>query len=378
MAEQFIAGSEGFDIYPAGALTSNFPWSITNSSLVGSINATAGAFGGCALTLPETGASLASGFTYQFLSSMNMVRGNTSAGGMGAFAVNLWLNVNAMSPGSGTLLSLGSSSNTAVSYPLLNISNSTSGGTTLQFITNINNPSSSPYSFTIQLDTYYWIQLQFAYYSTTSSASSATLLATYSINNVAIQSAIPLTWGSDVFTAGQIANQLKFYTANFLQYFIDDMVIQTVSSSDTTWPLGVGVDPVPSTLPAVSARRIYAIPATGAGSDTQWTASGGEPNWESATDTTGANFVTATAAAQTDTYKWDAPTMTDIRAVVTRGNANRYANITGSFKTSSGSAVTQMETINGPSEYVSIAETDGTNPWTTTSINAGEFGQTSR
>jgi hypothetical protein len=378
MAEQFVSGGAGFDIYPAGALASNFPWSITNSSLAGTINATAGAFGGCALTFPETGVSLASGFAYQFMSSMNMVRGNTAAGGSGAFAVNLWLNVNTISPGSGTLLSLGSSSNTAVSYPLLNISNSSSGGTNLQFITNINNPTSSPYSFTIQTDTYYWIQLQFAYYSTTSSASSGVLLATYSINNVAIQSAIPITWGSDVFTAGQVANQLKFYTANFLQYFVDDMVIQTVSSADTIWPLGAGVDPVPSTLPAMTARRIYAIPASGAGSDTQWTPSGGEPNWQSATDTTGANFVTATAVAQTDTYKWNAPTMTDVRALIAQGNANRYANITGSFKTSSGGSLVQMETINGPSRYVSVTETDGTNPWTTTSINAGEFGQTSR
>ncbi|MDN3123399.1 hypothetical protein P0E82_13835, partial [Enterococcus faecalis] len=68
----------------------------------------------------------------------------------------------------------------------------------------------------------------------------------------------------------------------------------------------------------------------------------------------------------------------DVRAVVMRGNSNRYQNIQGSFKTSSSSGVTQMTTANGPSRYIAVAETDGTNPWTTASLTAGEFGQTSR
>lgn len=380
MPAQFIAAAEGFDIYPSGSLSANYPWFVTNSAIGGQINLSAGAFGTAALTFPSSGApsSLTSGFEYQFPSTMQMTRGSTTLNGKGAFAINFWLNVNSMNPGSGTLLALGTAGVPGSWYPLLNISNTASGGTNLQFLTNINSPTSAPYNFNIQLNTYYWIQLQFSYYSTTSSASSAVLTVSYTINGTTLQQDIPVTWSADVFTVGQFANRLKFFASNFISYFMDDLVIQAVSGADTTWPLASGTWPTPETVPAISARRIYAIPATGNGSVTQWTPSGSEPNWQSATDSTGANYVTATDVGQTDTYKWNAPAASDIRAVVMRGNSNRYQNIVGAFKTSSTSGITPMNTANGPSRYIAIAETDGSNPWTTASINAGEFGQTSR
>lgn len=380
MPAQFIAAAEGFDIYPSGTISANYPWFVTNSAIAGQINASAGAFGNSALTFPVSGApsSLTSGFEYQFPSTMQITRGNTTPSGKGSFAFNFWLNVNSMNPGSGTLLALGTAGVPGAWYPLLNISNSASGGTNLQFITNVNSPTSSPYNFNIQLNTYYWIQLQFSYYSTTSTASSAVMQATYTVNGAVLQQDIPVTWSADNFTSGQIANRLKFFASNFVSYFIDDLVPQNVSGADTVWPLGAGVWPTPETVPAISARRIYAVPATANGSVTQWTPSGAEPNWQSATDTTGANYVTANATGLTDTYKWNVPAVSDVRAVVIRGNSNRYQNIEGSFKTSSSSGITQMTTANGPSRYVAVSETDGTNPWTTTSLNAGEFGQTSR
>jgi hypothetical protein len=377
---QFIAAQEGFDIYNSGNIPANYPWFVTNTAQQGQINTSAGAFGGGALTFPVSGAgsSLATGFEYQFPSTMSMIRGSTASAGKGAFAINGWLNVNTMSAGSGTLLALGTAGVPGSYYPLLNISNTTSGGTNLQFVTNINTPTSAPYNFNIQLNTYYWIQMQFAYYSTSSTASSAVLLASYSINGANLLTDQAVTWGSDAFSGTQIANRLKFYASNFISYFWDDLVIQAVSGADATWPLGAGVNPTPETLPAISARRIYALSATANGSLTQFTPSGAEPNWQSATDKTGANYVTATAAGQTDTYKWNAPAMSDIRAVTIRGNSNRYQNLTGSFKTSSAGTLTQMNTNNGPSLYIGVAETDGTNAWTTASINAAEFGQTSR
>jgi len=377
---QFIAAAEGFDIYPNGALAGNHPWYVTDATRQGQINSSAGAFGGAALTFPVSGltASLVSGFEYQFPSTMQMIRGNTTTAGKAAFAVNGWLNVATMSAGSGTLLALGTAGVPGSFYPLLNISNSTSGGTNLQFPTNINSPTSAPYNFNIQLNTQYWIQLAFSFYSASATASSAVLQATYTINGTALQQDIPVTWSADVFTTGQIANRLKFYASNFISYFWDDLVIQSVSGADASWPLGAGVNPTPEAVPSMSARRIYAIPATGNGSVTQWTPSGAQPNWQSATDPTGANFVTASAAAQTDTYKWNAPAISDARCVVVRGTSNRYQNINASYKTSAGSGVTSMLTSNGPSRYIGIAETDGTNPWTTASINAGEFGQTSK
>jgi hypothetical protein len=377
---QFIAAQEGFDIYTSGNIPANYPWFVTDSTKQGQINASAGAFGGGALTFPTTGAgsSLASGFEYQFPSTMSMIRGNTANGGKGAFAINGWLNINTMSVGSGTLLALGTAGVPGSFYPLLNISNSSTGGINLQFITNINTPTSAPYNFNIQLNTYYWIQLQFSYYSPSSTASAAVLQATYTINGTAVQMDIPVTWSADSFSGAQIANRLKFYCSNFISYFWDDLVIQAVSNADTNWPLGAGVNPTPEALPSITPRRIYAIAATANGSLVQMTPSGAQPNWQSATDTTGANYVTATAIGQTDTYKWNAPAMSDIRAVSIRGNSNRYQNLNGSFKTSSGGTLTQMTTNNGPSRYIGIAETDGTSAWTTASINAAEFGQTSK
>jgi hypothetical protein len=378
---QFIAAQEGFDIYGSGNIPANYPWFVTDATKQGQINASAGAFGGCALTFPSSGAgsSLASGFEYQFPSTMSMIRGNTANGGKGAFAINGWLNISTMSAGSGTLLSLGTAGVPGSFYPLLNISNTSAGGTNLQFITNINSPTSAPYNFNIQLNTYYWVQMQFAYYSPSSTASAAVLTASYTINGAPLLTDTVLTWSADAFSGSQLANRLKFYASNFISYLWDDIVIQAVSNNDTNWPLGAGVNPTPETVPAISARRIYALTATGNGSLTQMAVSGGEPNWQAATDPTGStNYVTATDVGQTDLYKWNAPAMSDIRAVSIRGNSNRYQNLNGSFKTSAGGTLTQMPTNNGASRYIGIAETDGTNAWTTASINAAEFGQTSK
>lgn len=380
MANQYVAGLEGFDIYPSGALAASFPWFITNSALNAQINTTAGAFGGGALTLPTSGApsSLTSGTEYQFLSTMQMVRGNTAAGGQGVFAISGWLNVTTMSAGSGTLLGIGSSLNTALAYPLLNISQNSTTGLNLQFITNINSPTSSPYNFNIQLNTYYWVTMSFAYYSTSSTASTGTLLATYTINGATVLADQPVTWSADTFTTAQPLNRIKFYGSSFISYLWDDLMIQSVSNADTIWPVAGGSYPTPETVPNIPARRIYNLAVSANGSVTQWTPSGSEPNYQSATDTTGANYVTATATGQTDTYKWTCPTVTDVRAVAIRGTSTRYQNIVGTFKTSSTSGQTNMTTNNGPTRYISFAETDGTNPWTQTTINAGEFGQTSR
>jgi hypothetical protein len=377
---QFIAAQEGFDIYGSGNIVANYPWFVTDTTKQGQINASAGAFGTGALTFPTTGAgsTLSAGFEYQFPSTMSMIRGNTAAGGKGAFAINGWLNINTMSIGSGTLLGLGTAGIPGAFYPLLNISNSSSAGVNLQFITNINSPTSAPYNFNIQLNTYYWIQMQFSYYSPSSTASASVLQATYTINGTTVQMDIPVTWSADSFSGAQIANRLKFHCSNFISYFWDDIVIQAVSNADANWPLGAGVNPTPEVLPAITPRRIYALAATANGSVIQMTPSGVQPNWQSATDATGANFVTATAVGQTDTYKWNAPAMSDIRAVSIRGTSNRYQNLNASFKTSSGGTLTQMTTSNGPSRYIGITETDGTNSWTTASINAAEFGQTSK
>jgi hypothetical protein len=377
---QYIRAAEGYDIYPSGTLAANHPWYILNSSLAGQINLGAGAFGSAALTFPTStaGSTLTSGFEYQFPSTMQMIRGNTGSGGKGAFAFNFWLNVGTMNPGSGPLLALGTAGVPGSFYPLLYISNTASGGTNLQFLSSVTNPTNAPYNFNIQLNTYYWIQLQFAYYSPDATAANSVLQATYSINGTVLQQDIQVSWTSDVFALNQPANRLKFYASNFISYFLDDLVIQNVSNADSDWPLSGTTNPTPELLPTMTARRIYAIPATANGSTIEWTPSGNEPNWKSATDQTGANYVIADQSGQTDTYKWNAPAANDIRAVTIRGNSGRYQNVVGSFKTGSAAPIVNMTTSSGPSRYISISENDGTNPWTTATINAAEFGQTAQ
>lgn len=377
MAEQYLVAAEGFDIYTSGTIAANYPWYVTNTSLAGQINASGGAFGGGALTFPATGSpsTSTSGFEYQFPSTLQQVQGGTVAtGNSGVFSFSGWINVTSMTANTaGTLFGIGSSTGGSAVQPLLNISNANSSGLNLQFVTNANNSTSVPYNYNIQFNTYYWIQIQIAWYAT--SATVSVMRASFSVNGAQVQTDIPMTWNSNNFAAGQILNRVKFYASNFVTYFIDDMVIQAVSGADSRWPLAAGTNPTPELIPAMPPRRIYAVPATGAGSSTQWTPSGSEPNWQSATDATGTNFVTAQASGLLDTYKWNCPAVTDVRAVVLRGSSNRYQNVNGAFKTNSTSSVTTIPTNSNASRHISVSETiDGTNAWTQTSINAAEFG----
>lgn len=377
MAEQYVVAAEGFDIYPSGTLAANYPWYVTNTTLAGQINLGAGAFGGAALTFPTSGApsTSTSGFEYQFPSTLQQVQGGTVASGnAGAFSFSGWLNVTSMTANTaGTLIALGSSSGGSAAQPLLNISNATNSGLNLQFVTNANNPTSVPYNFNIQFNTQYWIQIQLAWYAT--SATVSVMRASFSVNSVQVQTDVPVTWNSNNFASGQIIDRIKFYASNFETHLFDDMVIQAVSGADARWPLAAGTNPTPELIPAMPPRRIYAVPATGAGSSTQWTPSGSEPNWQSATDSTGNNYVTAQASGLLDTYKWNCPAVTDVRAVVLRGSSNRYQNVNGAFKTSSTSSVTTIPTNSNASRHISVSETiDGSAAWTQTSINAAEFG----
>lgn len=383
MAE-YISGAEGFDIYSAGTLANNgFPWAVMNATLAPQILALQGAFGGNALTFPTSGApsSLTLGSTYTFQSTMSPIRGKTSGGGSGAFAINFWLYVSSMTDAtSGTLLGLGSSANIALTLPLLNISKSSTAGLNLQFTTNVNSPSSSPINYQIQLQSWYWVSISFAYYSTSTTASTGTFYTSVSVNNSPVITDTQMTWNTDVFSSGQIANLLQFYGSSNISYYLDDLIIQSVSSADSSWPVASGSYPTPETIPNLPSRRIWAIQATGAGSNSQWTPSGSEPNWQSATDPTGTNYVTATDTGQVDTYVWNCPAINDVNAVVMRGNTSRYQNVTAVECDTLGSTPKPMKlTYNGPSGYISISETNSTGAaWTTSTINGAEFGQTSK
>lgn len=383
MAE-YLAGAEGFDIYNPGATTiSNygFPWKVLNSTLAPTIINGQGAFGGNAFSLPMTGAptAMTAGTALQFNSTMTPTRGNLNVGGSGVFAVNFWLYVNKMNTTSGTLLGLGTSANSAVSLPLLNISNSSTAGLNLQFVTNVNSPTSTPYNFSIQLQTWYWVTVSFAYYSTSSSVSTGTFVTSASVNGMPLVTDRLMTWSTDVFSAGQIANYIQFYGSSNIQYLVDDFIVQSVSSADVIWP-ALTNNPTPETIPNLPARRIWAIQASDVGSNTNWIPSGTEPNYESATDPSGQNFITATDTGLVDTYVWECPAVNNINAVVVKGNSNRYQNVSGVSCDTFGSQPNTMGmTYNGASSFVSISENDSTGTqWSSYSINNGEFGLTSK
>jgi hypothetical protein len=363
-APQFLAAAEGFDKYTTGALGSNWPWATTNTAYQGTVTASAGAFTGNALAFP-TAAANTSGMTYQFPSTMQFMRSLAAVGGSGAFGVSGWVSLGASAAqGTNTLLGLGSANAGAAVFALLGQTYSSGGGLALVFPSTTVNLTTAPYSFAVTPNTYYWVGLYFAYKPT------GALTATYCVNGVPIFTDVTVAFASDIFTAGNIANQLKLYAGPVGTWTLDDLIVQNVSSADALWP-GTAT---PETIPQFSPRHITMATITGNGTLNQWVASGSEPNYQSVTDPTGANSVTANAVSLTDRYKWSTSAV-DIKGVVYRGASTRYANISPVQLV--GSTQTVMNTNTGASEYIGVSENDGTNLWTAASIAAGEFGQTS-
>ncbi|QRE00314.1 hypothetical protein [Burkholderia phage BCSR5] len=376
-ARQFVVAAESFDIYSNGNLSTDYPWFITNAALTPQININAGAFNQGALTMPTVGApaALTSGAEYQFPSTMQLLRGSTLAGTKSLFAFSGWLNVNNMGNGNGTLLGLGSTLNSGVAYPLLNISQSATSGLNLQFVTNINSPTSTPFNFNLALNTYYWITLAFSFEGT--AAGSGSLKASYFVNDTPLLQNQQIAWTSDIFIQGQPANRLKLYGANFINYFWDDWVIQCVSSADPEWPAPATVQP--DVLPHIPARHIQVYSAVGPGSHAEWQSDAGEPNWQAATDPTGLKYVVANDLGLRDTYKWSGPAMNDIRGVVLRSASQRYQNVIGVSQPQGATDVKQPTKVgNGPSHAISVLEDDGTNQWTSATLAAAEFGLLSK
>jgi hypothetical protein len=300
--------------------------------------------------------------------------------------VSGWFNLGSLTSGqSGTLLGLGSSLLTTTGYPLLNVSNASASGLNLQFVTNLNSPTSTPVNFGIAFNTYYWLNIYYSVYQPDATAADTVVLLTAKVNDAVVVANQPVSWTSDLLNATQTVNRIKFYGSSNISYFWDDFIVQAVSANDTTWTFGTTTPLTPDMITVLPSRRIYEFAASANGSFTQMTSSSSSlQNWQAATDKTGANYVTATETGQVDTYKWVAPkngsgttlNPTDVSAVVMRGNAQRYQNLRAVY--SNGTTVTQMP-INGsgPSEYVSVAETQGGTQWTAASIVAAEFGQTS-
>jgi hypothetical protein len=365
---QFIAGAEGLDIYPAGAIGNVFPWYQTNATYQGTIKAGAGPFAGNALAFAAASLN-ASGQELQFNSTMQVMKNIAAAsGGSGAFGVCGWINVGApVANGTDTLLGIGSSVSATPVIPLLGLTNSSTGGLNLVLPSSVSSLTSAPHLLAITPNTQYWVGVYFAY------KQNAGMTATLCLSGTPVFTDVPITWTSDVFSAGQIANRLKFFSATTAPWQIDDVIIQAVSAADTgLWPTGTVT---PETIPQFSPRQISLATVTGNGTLNQWSASGSQPNYQSATDPSGANSVIATAVNLTDRYVWNTQA-SDVKAVVYRGQSSRYGQISP-VQFANGQQAVMSTTLAAPSEFIGISESDGTNPWTATSINAAEFGQVS-
>ncbi len=362
---QYLAGIEGFDAYVSGAFSSsNYPWTVYNTTYTGSISGTTGAFGTNSLAFAVNSAN-GSGLCYQFPSTMSPIKAGTVSQ---VFSWNGWISVGSTSNvATDTLLALCSSSTpSSGGFAILGLSYSSTTGLNLLFPSTLAAITTSPYTYAIAPNTYYWVSIII-------SIVPGTVTATYAIGGTNFQTAVGITWPADYFTTGQIANMIRFCSPRVATVNYDDMVVQAVSSSDSSWPGGTIS---PSTIPQFQPQKVTnAIPVSN-GSIIQWSASGSEPNYQSATDITGANTVLATATSETDLYNWTAVGVTNVKALCYRGNSTRYGNITPQKYVSSVQSAFQTVTF-APSRFVALSENDGTNAWTAASIAAASFGQES-
>jgi len=374
-AANYTRAQEGFDLYTAGVISStNYPWYVSSAPLAGVITAGGGVFGGNSMNFSGGPGTSASGFERAIPSVARLY--NDGAGSLAAsrslWGFGFWFNATRMVNGSNMLLGLGTSAVAGNAYQFFGYQQ-VSGAPSLVFPSNITSPLSSPYLYPIVADAWYWVDIMFAI----NAFNANTWRATYLVDSNVVQSDVALTWGSNNFASGNLANRLKFYVASNIDYKIDDLVIRTANGSDADW---VGsTPPVLADINALPARRIYSFPATANGSVNQWASSDGTtPNYQAATDPTGAKYVVADSAGLQDLYKWNAPggtTPTGITAISYRGASTKSALIQPIKKV--GSTISNMKVDSGPNRFFAVSENDGTNPWTQASIEAAEFGQQS-
>lgn len=366
---QFIAGGEGLDIYPAGVLGNTFPWYQTNAAFQGQIVAGAGAFGGNGLSFAAS-ASNVSGMEYQFPSTMQIMRSLATAGGSGAFGVCGWIEIGAPAVQGVTdiLLALGPSVAESEDIPILGLTSSAAAGLNLVLPSTTANLTTNPHLLAVTPNNFLWIGVYFSYKPT------GVLTATLCLAGQAIFQDVSVTFATDIFQAGQLINRLKFYSAVTAPWTIDDFIVHAVSSADAIWPAPTTLSP--ELIAQFTPREFTLATVVGNGSTDQMTPSGSEPNYQSATDPTGANQVIATTINQTDLYTFST-TADDIKGVIYRGQSTKYTQLSAVQQPSGGTQSVMGVTSAGPNEFIGISENDGTNPWTDASFAAAGLGQIS-
>src|SRR6202012_6011073 len=100
----------------------------------------------------------------------------------------------------------------------LGLSYSTTAGLNLLFPSTLSAVITSPYTFAIQPNTYYWVSIAISF-------AAGVWTATYAIGGTAIQTNVSITWPADYFTAGQFANTIRFAASRIASTSYDDIVV---------------------------------------------------------------------------------------------------------------------------------------------------------
>lgn len=357
----FIRGINGFDNEPTGVLQTKKFW-VQRDSVAGASIGSGGVFGGNSLQFTNNG--LASAVTLERLipQILQLQRNNSAPGGTGIFAASFWFIPGTTQISNTPILSIGDATS---KYDLLGYGNSGNG--VLYFPSNFNNIQDNPVVFNLPNASPVWITVSFAYWPT------GNVFASYSINNYFRKSNFQLSWNSDVLTGGGYVDRFKFSQGSY-EYTIDDLVLQAVISSDPNWPVSVGDNPQPANIGHLGPQRIDTATATANGAVTSWEPSSGS-NYQAATGSS-SYVLTDSEANGVDLYQWQVRSdAADIKAVQISGVATMPAMVT-SIASNDGTvgAIRNLSTDYAPQGFESVAETDGTNPWTAANINAAQFG----
>lgn len=361
MTTNFIKAAEGFDIYPAGSVATNYPW-VKKNAAGGSITAAAGIFGGNALQFSGGTVASETYLEYMFPSTMQLQRNNTNAGGKGLFAVSGWINnITVTQNGDYPLIGIANTTD-ATFYNLLGV-RSDATGKSLMFPSNFNNISSAPITFPVQSGPM-WVNLRFAY------SQGGVIFASYYINGYYKTTSVQLGWTVDSLPSPGSANKLKLQSGQNVTWQLDDLIVQNVSNADSNWVIA-GTIPRVTDIPTLPVQQIYNSSVISNGSSVQWQSSSTAANYLAATNGTDHVIADSTLLAA-DLYKWSGTPATSIVGTVLRGSTTS-SNVNAIQKV--GSSLNDASVISvGNNRFIGITENDGTSAWTAASIAAAEFG----
>lgn len=371
-ASQFIVGADGFDRYPAGTLSPLWPWQQINTNNLLAVVQGQSVFGSNALGVPA-GSTNSCGWAFQTPSTMGFLR---NAGLSGAFGFCGYIRIgNIATLGTDLLLAMSSSANINATMPLVGQSFSTAYGLNLAFPSQVVGlgKTNNPYLYAVKPGQWYWVGVYFSFQPT------GKLIATYCINGKPIWTDVPVTWVTDILAGGQALDTVKVYNGTLAEWYLDDMIVHGVGSSNPSWP-APAVNTPEAVLPFFAPRQITLASASATATSHGFVSMNTSvPDYQSAVNTTGVAFLeTDTAAQGSETYTWQTQPHANINAVVYRGistNPSQVVAIQSVAGQQSNMRNSNSQAV-GTGGFTGVSENDGTNPWTPASVAAASFGQT--